>query len=251
MVQFTDARFNELKENVQVIYDNTKAQVENLLKETFGDKYVLVWFGTSTLRIGFLAGTYKSGEPRYRDIDIQHGYDYKYQWEPEIKAIEYFRFESNVGGCGNFDLFGEDKENIEVYNYYMMVANILSNVEFKTSLKQILLNMADSIKPIQKEMRDIENTYVEMEQKRIAKENADKKENEFQINAEKLKNAGPNDFVIIKKGVGGKFTYRRGEVDIVEVGSDYNELDKMMWKLHRETGIRMAVVEVNKVQLAA
>ena len=234
---------NELLNNIYTNISNAekaaKEAITNLIKETFGDRYILATFGSSALSIGFYNGkTWNDGTPKKTSVDICYG--------PKLFEKETFEFNLFVSSYGGFDL----KDNSTIaYRYYAMVADILSNESFKNSLYSILVDFSKKYNELRNESYSIESE-IRKEQQRIAdEEKAAKELAQIEEFKKTLTTATSETYALVIKTDSGKFSYRNKSISIIEISDNYGMLICNMKNLGRKTGSAYyRVVEASKIK---
>lgn len=234
---------NELLNNIYTNIHNTensaKDAISNLIKETYGNRYILATFGSSSMSIGFYNGdTWNDGTPKKTSVEIYYGHN--------LFEKETFEFNLSVASYGGFDL----KDNSTVaYRYYVMVADILSNESFKNSLYEILIDFSKKYNELRNESYHIESE-IRKERQRIADEDKAVKEaaqaEEFK---KSLATATGETYALVLKTDSGKFSYRNKPISIIEISDNYGMLICNMKNLGRKTGSAdYRVVEASKIK---
>lgn len=106
-------------------------------------------------------------EDTFNSVELWFGYDIL-DWK---NPIQTWKFEMSVASCGNFSVNNTDEKSNRVFEYYNTIASILSNVEFRTNLENLVKNYVDESEELRKDYRKLNS---EEQQLKILKKNLEK-----------------------------------------------------------------------------
>lgn len=223
-------------------------KVTDFVKANMSSEWQVTYFAENVVNIGFVTGKWSNGTDKYTEIEVRYGNEWSYVNGFE-NAEKVFRFDINPFTGGSFNPL----EKSELHTYFSGVGFICNNTDFTLALHDILYDFTMKVEVYRKQLdviiKEEERIKREQEeQEREAKELAD-----YTEKSEQLKNLNPSDdlYVVIKKGEGGKFIYRKQEITLVSSPITYQEANRMKHNIERgyvPCNIKYQVVEASKIK---
>lgn len=214
----TTTNIQTLENNIATTLDEIK-NYRNEMKETL-NKVIDEWtdgiwkvtnINKQTLTIGFVVGQWNDSSPRYRTLDIYHGYDETVDWEKwnadpsNYKPSKKFMLQTNVSACGTFDLM----EPNETLTYYQGVALIVTNTELQALLRGYLQSFDDRMEILQETIKGFENEIETLRNEiRVKEEAKEIEEKTKEVKKIISKNKVDGLYILMTPNENGEFKYR-------------------------------------------
>lgn len=157
--------------------------------------------------------------PRSMTLNIPNDTFYRVEFWFEYEIEDWnnlnnqiWKFEMSISSCGNFSVNNNDKKSAKVFNYYNTIASIISNVEFRTKLEEVVKNYVDENEEIKKEYRDLRS---EEQQLNILKKNMIEEQTYGEMLLKVMKAEDKTQLVVVKKNV------EENEADGIRKGGEF------------------------------